>query len=91
LHDDSIWCRFCRRRRQEQLAAGLQALTPVGAVVEELDVPRLGCRCGGDPEAPGHEDSLLHRRAVWAETQANTEQPPDRVTLEFARRHQGGA
>lgn len=58
---DRMYCSGCREALQEAFAAGLPSdLTPVGVVLEDFDAPKLMCQCGGDPEAPLHERSLLH-------------------------------
>lgn len=68
---DRKWCHGCTLRRQEAEALGISVvgMTRVGAVLEDLEVPRLTCQCGGDPTAPHHECSLGHIQWVWREAQ----------------------
>lgn len=59
------------------MAEGLPGdMTPVGIVLEDFNAPKLLCRCGGDPEAPHHTDSLLHLKWSWqVQAEAGTLKP----------------
>lgn len=73
------WCQGCLLRRQEAMAAGVPSgVMPVAVILEDFEAPRLQCRCGGDPEGPNHEASLLHLKWSYA-TRLTTTSPEDRA------------
>lgn len=41
-------------------------ILPIGVVLEDFEAPQLTCRCGGDPNMPDHEHSLLHLSWAWS-------------------------
>lgn len=71
LIQSGIWCQGCLLQRQRAYAEGIPSdVVPVGIVLEDFDAPKLQCRCGGDPEAPRHAESLLHLKWSWIQTEA---------------------
>jgi hypothetical protein len=41
---------------------------PIGIILEDFAAPVLVCRCGGDPTAPNHRFSLMHRAWEWKQS-----------------------
>lgn len=66
----SIYCHACREARQQFIAAGipLSGVLPIGIILEDFAAPVLVCRCGGDPTAPNHRFSLMHRAWEWKQS-----------------------
>lgn len=60
---DREYCYSCAAARN--LAEKHGHLARVGIILEDFRAPELRCRCGGDPTASRHEDSLLHMEWGW--------------------------
>lgn len=74
--EDWIYCRDCRLRRQKELAEGMPPnFVPVRELLTSFEDSRPICECGGDPTAPLHRISLLHRKLEWIQAQAAAAPP----------------
>lgn len=60
---DRLYCQGCLLSRQRAYAEGIDNdLIPVRIVLEDLEAPKLVCKCGGGPEGIRHAESMLHMR-----------------------------